>query len=543
MAGNAKQYNELEQATTVNDTDLFAVAQEDSNELKTVTTEQVAERVAEIVSTDQLQEFISDTALGKQVLAQSLVNKGVDTSATDTLAQMAAKIDPLDVVGAQEYLSAPFFTIDYNADVASPDTVGQTYALNYKNLIITFNLTSKTITTRKLEGSSTGWIVLSQVSDTDLLGSFAMFTTNKDQSSVAIATYESGSQMKVVVYDVSNEGALTKKGTVQTSYTTHNGTYCALYLTPQADKIFISEGSSQSNSMNMYEVATGEQESFSVFPNTSSLFANGTYFMMTDENTLFSLGRSSYDPQVYVGTIDYDNKVISAATRNKLITGDNVTYGVLPLPQHDAVVVWQALESDRKKHTLNIIKMSTGEDLGNAKTYSAYLGYGGTNSFSSLSFYSYGNALCFRFANGKYTIFGGYTGGFEFNPTTKELSLLESTSGNFEGFKFTNALVFNLTSTNYNQYTTSATSTYLADDDRIISGYKGQLTMSTVWSSTMQVYKKNEPSVLGFVYRRNNREFLLLPYNNKINMDEYEAGAYAIKSTEAVLDISQGEDE
>lgn len=535
---NAKQYSDLEQAQTVNNTDQFAVAQEGADELKTVTTEQVAERVAGIVSTDQLQEFISDTALGKQVLAQALVNKGVDTSATDTLAQMAAKIDPLDVVGAQEYLCAPFFTMDYNADVASPDTIGQTYALNYKNLIITFNLTSKTITTRKLEGSSTGWTVLAQVSEPDLLGSFALFTTNKDQSSVAIATYASGTPMKVIVYDVADDGALTKKGTVQTSYTTHNGTYGALYLTPQADKIFINEGSSSSSSINMYEVESGAQESFSVSPNTSSLFANGTYFMMTDENTLFSLGRASYDPQVYVGTIDYDNKVISATTRNKLIAGEHVNYGLLPLPQHDAIVVWQALDSDRRKHNLNIIKMSTGEDLGSAQTFSVYLGYGGNNSFSSLSFHPYGNALCFRFANGKYTIFGGYTGGCEFNPTTKELNLIGDTTGNFAGFKFTTSLVFNLTNTNYNQTTTSATSTYLADDDRIISGYRGTLGISTVWSSPMQVYKKNGPAVLGFVYHRNSNEFLLLPYNNKISMDEYTAGAYAIKSTEAVLDIT-----
>lgn len=534
---NAKQYSDLEQAQTVNNTDRFAVAQEGSDELKTVTTEQVAERVAGIVSTDQLQEFISDTALGKQVLAQALVNKGVDTSATDTLAQMAAKIDPLDVAGAQEYLCAPFFTIAYNSDVASPDTVGQTYALNYKNLIITFNLTSKTITTRKLEGPSTGWTVLAQVSDTDLLGSFAMFTTNKDQSSVAIATYASGTPMKVIVYDVTDDGALTKKGTVQTSYTTHNGTYGALYLTPQADKIFIHEGSSSSSSINMYEVESGAQESFSVSPNTSSLFANGNFFTMPDENTLVCLGRGSYQNQVYVGTIDSSTKTISAVTRN-LITGDHASYGILPLPQHDTIVVWQALDSDRRKHYLTILKLSTGEELGSAQTFSVYLGHGGPNSYSSLSFYSYGNALCFRFSNGKYTIFGGYSGVCEFNPTTKELNFIGDTTGNTEGFKFTNALAFDLTSTNYNLYVTSANSTYLADDDRIISGYKGYLTMATVWSSPMQVYKKNAPAVLGFVYRRNNKEFLLLPSNNKISMDEYAAGAYAIKSTEAVLDIT-----
>ncbi len=535
---NAKQYSDLEQAQTVNNTDQFAVAQEGAEELKTVTTEQIAERVAGIVSTDQLQEFISDTALGKQVLAQSLANKGVDASATDTLAQMAAKIDPLDVVGAMEYCSAPFFTTQYTPDVASPDTVGQTYALNYKNLIITFNLTSKTITTRKLEGASTGWTVLAQVSDLDLLGSFAMFTTNKDQSSVAIATYESGSQMKVVVYDVSNEGALTKKGSVQTTYTTHNGTNGGLYLTPQADKIFIYDGSSSSSIINMYEVETGTQESFSVSPNTSSLFANSYFFTMPDDKTLVSLGRSSQDPQVFVGTIDYSTKIISAESRGALIAGNNVKYGLLPLPQHDAIVVWQALESDRRKHNLSIIKLSTGEILGTDQTFSFYLGYGGNNSFSSLSFYAYANALCFRFIDGEYTIFGAYTGVCKFNPTTKELKFMGNVTGSVEGFKYTTALVFELTSTNYNMHETSATSTYLADDDRIISGYKGTLSTSTVWSSGMQVYKKNEPSVLGFVYRRNNKEFLLLPYNNKISMDEYAAGAYALKSTEAVLDIT-----
>ena len=109
---NAKTYNDLNQATEVNDTDKLALAQSDKQELVTATVGQVATKVAGIISTDQVTEVITDLGLGKQVLAQKLNDKGLDVTAADTLTAMANKVDTLDVVGAKEYVIGNAVTIE-----------------------------------------------------------------------------------------------------------------------------------------------------------------------------------------------------------------------------------------------------------------------------------------------------------------------------------------------------------------------------------------------------------------------------------------------
>ena len=108
---NAKTYNDLNQATEVNDTDKLALAQSDKQELVTATVGQVAQKVANIVSTDQVTEIVTDLGMGKQIMAQKLQDKGLDVTASDTLTTMANKVDTLDVVGAQEYVIGNVVTI------------------------------------------------------------------------------------------------------------------------------------------------------------------------------------------------------------------------------------------------------------------------------------------------------------------------------------------------------------------------------------------------------------------------------------------------
>lgn len=108
---NAKTYNDLNQATEVNDTDKLALAQSDKQELVTATVGQVAQKVANIVSTDQVTEIVTDLGMGKQIMAQKLQDKGLDVTAADTLTTMANKVDTLDVVGAKEYLISNVISI------------------------------------------------------------------------------------------------------------------------------------------------------------------------------------------------------------------------------------------------------------------------------------------------------------------------------------------------------------------------------------------------------------------------------------------------
>lgn len=113
---NAKTYNDLNQAAEVNDTDKLALAQSDKQELVTATVGQVAQKVANIVSTDQVTEIVTDLGLGKQILAQTLQDKGVNTTASDTLSQMATKLAAVDVVGALEFqVAVPALTYYSNS--------------------------------------------------------------------------------------------------------------------------------------------------------------------------------------------------------------------------------------------------------------------------------------------------------------------------------------------------------------------------------------------------------------------------------------------
>lgn len=109
---NAKTYNDLNQATEVNDTDKLALAQSDKQELVTATVGQVAQKVANIVSTDQVTEIVTDLGMGKQIMAQKLQDKGLDVTASDTLTAMANKVDSLDVVGAKEYVIGNVISIE-----------------------------------------------------------------------------------------------------------------------------------------------------------------------------------------------------------------------------------------------------------------------------------------------------------------------------------------------------------------------------------------------------------------------------------------------
>ena len=109
---NAKTYNDLNQATEVNDTDKIALAQSDKQELVTATVGQVAQKVANIVSTDQVTEIVTDLGMGKQIMAQKLQDKGLDVTAADTLTTMANKVDNLDVVGAKEYVLSNVISIE-----------------------------------------------------------------------------------------------------------------------------------------------------------------------------------------------------------------------------------------------------------------------------------------------------------------------------------------------------------------------------------------------------------------------------------------------
>lgn len=126
---NAKQYNDLDVATQVNETDLLAVGQSGASELKKATVQQLATPIAETLSTGALAELEYATSQGKNAIATALTNKGVQSTAADTLIQMADKVNNLEVDTTTENIVGRYSTTS-NPTVAG----GSQYGKFFRNI-------------------------------------------------------------------------------------------------------------------------------------------------------------------------------------------------------------------------------------------------------------------------------------------------------------------------------------------------------------------------------------------------------------------------
>ena len=114
MAGNAKQYNDLNSTKVVNSADKVALAQENQAELVTTTVGDLANAVGELNQAGALAELSLATSIGKNLLAQRLNEKGVECAPTDTLVYMADKVNSLVIDGQKTALIGKLITAVQN---------------------------------------------------------------------------------------------------------------------------------------------------------------------------------------------------------------------------------------------------------------------------------------------------------------------------------------------------------------------------------------------------------------------------------------------
>lgn len=106
---NAKTYNELNQASAVNASDLVAVAQSDKTELQKTTVGDLANAVGELNQAGALAEISLATSIGKNLLAQRLTEKGVQNiTPNNTLIEMADAVDKLQTTESGQLLKSKF---------------------------------------------------------------------------------------------------------------------------------------------------------------------------------------------------------------------------------------------------------------------------------------------------------------------------------------------------------------------------------------------------------------------------------------------------
>ena len=106
----AKTIEQLDAATQINAGDKLPFAQTAGTEAKSGTVAQLAETVADINETGALTELVYATSQGKNAVAAALTAKGVTTAASETLIQMADKVNNLNVDTGAEYWTGKLLT-------------------------------------------------------------------------------------------------------------------------------------------------------------------------------------------------------------------------------------------------------------------------------------------------------------------------------------------------------------------------------------------------------------------------------------------------
>lgn len=125
----AKTIQQLDPATGVSLTDQLALAQETGQEARRGSVSQLVSPVAEALSTGALAELEYATSQGKNAIATALTNKGVQSTAADTLIQMADKVNNLEVDTTTENIVGRYSTTS-NLTVAG----GSQYGKFFRNM-------------------------------------------------------------------------------------------------------------------------------------------------------------------------------------------------------------------------------------------------------------------------------------------------------------------------------------------------------------------------------------------------------------------------
>lgn len=105
-----KQIDELNKAAALNNGDILAVAQADKDEAQGVPVSMLAQKVADLNTQGALTELALATSIGKNLLAQRLNEKGVECAPTDTLVEMADKVNNLIIDGQKTALIGKLIT-------------------------------------------------------------------------------------------------------------------------------------------------------------------------------------------------------------------------------------------------------------------------------------------------------------------------------------------------------------------------------------------------------------------------------------------------
>ena len=401
MATNAKEINELNAAASVDATDFIPLSQSGGTEAVKATVEQVSSAVADVLSDGALAELEYATSQGKNAIATALTSKGVATTASETLIQMADKVNGLSVdTKAERITGTAIAATSYTSTVNTAcyvfessqklltvrgDTVYLTPAGSYtnKNDIIQNAVATATITAIS---SSDGVCIVA----------------SKDDSKILIRTALSSSVWTVTVLNVDHNANTLNVLYNDISLTTSMSSSSAelspyLAISNNGENIFFFGGST--NTLSVYHIPTQTTSTISDVQYSrygGILIASDTelYACVTSARVGRAVGSTAYYKYTY--TMDETGSFTSTQISQKIVSDTeeqlNAYQATLRKLDNNTVVGFWYKDSDRISlsetgpygYIQHVYNLDTGADIVLPYLYSVY-------SSSSDTCYSYSN--------------------------------------------------------------------------------------------------------------------------------------------------------
>lgn len=323
----AKTIEQLDAAAQINAGDKLPFVQAAGTEAKAGTVAQLAETVADINEQGALSELVYATSQGKNAVAEALTAKGVPTASSETLIQMADKVNNLNVQDSIEQVRGLYV----QQDSITTQTITSSYPRIFKNI-----MTRDTIL---LMGTKAYFIPEGNYDSWNSFLSGATFTLDVSQEDSsytfniendAFAVSEDFSKLLVTVnsgdlhqiYSISATSGFTKLHEFTKEMVPTVGNYYTGFAV-RNDGNYVAYGTA-SKKLSVYNVTTNTDCIVS-YPSNSSRYAYLQNVLMKDNN-LYIIGSPSAGPST---STDY---LIGKIAYNITDT-DSVTFGTVETNQ------------------------------------------------------------------------------------------------------------------------------------------------------------------------------------------------------------------
>lgn len=358
MATNAKEINELNAAASVGSTDFIPLSQSGGTEAVKATVEQVSSAVADVLSDGALAELEYATSQGKNAIATALTSKGVATTASETLIQMADKVNNLAVDNAVEVPStvlqcAAAYTVWSDEYLVVQCNAKKYTAIAHNDTLYIHKWTSSTDQSNKTLSELTASDVSCPITGITL-NTYTTMRISGDGSKIAIFEPDTTDGQKVSMFSYDEmANTISLLGTYNMNGYTANATQRSMGISNDGTLVFsvcyskTSTGESSTNKFYLYDLTTNVESSFSMeltcracASNANSkyaeIFSDGTYIYVISVYSSLNINKLAYtknDSNTY--TITQIGSISGAGISSALSAGRVSMY-----PHYKLLFLW-----------------------------------------------------------------------------------------------------------------------------------------------------------------------------------------------------------